>query len=193
MKTIAFITRIHPQRANMLKKCIKSVKMQTSNDYIHILYKDDKTSEGYGIASANRSLVKIKNINAKYIMILDDDDMLIDPRFVSVFRKNIDEKNPEIIFFKGSLSDGRGIYPKPQIWGKAPKFTLIASFCFAVRLDIWMSNIHEFGKSASGNAGGDFSFISRCYKKTKNHLWLDRVIAKTQGGAGRGKGEREHV
>jgi len=193
MKTIAFITRVHPKRPNMLKKCIESVKMQTNDDYIHILHKDDKTSEGYGIALANRSLAKIKNINAKYTMVLDDDDMLIDPNFVEMFKEKVNKNNPEIVFFKGLLDDGRGIYPKPQIWDKAPKFKLIASFCFAVRCDIWMDNIYEFGKPANGRVGGDFSFISSCYKRTKTHVWFNRLVAKTQRGASGGKGEHEHA
>ncbi|MHA1395741.1 MAG: hypothetical protein ACTSRZ_19750 [Promethearchaeota archaeon] len=176
----------------MLKKCIESVKKQTSDDYIHILHKDDKTLKGYGVASANRSLAKIKNIDAKYVMILDDDDMLIDPKFVEIFRKKVNERKPEIVFFKGIIN-GVGIFPRPEIWKAAPKFAMIASFCLAVRHDIWMDNIHEFGKPVLGRRlGGDFSFISSCYKKTKKHYWLDRIVAKTQKKPGHGRGECEH-
>ncbi|MHA1225227.1 MAG: hypothetical protein ACTSPV_00625 [Candidatus Hodarchaeales archaeon] len=192
MKTIAFITRVHPKRPNMLKKCIESIKMQTSNDYIHILHRDDKTSEGYGVASANRSLTKIKDIDAEYAMILDDDDILIDSEFVETFRKKINRKKPEIIFFKGIIN-GVGVFPRPEVWKAAPKFAMIASFCLAVRRDVWMANIYEFGRPTLAGLGGDFSFISSCYKNTKNHFWWDRVVARTQKGPGRGKGERDHA
>ncbi|GAH84870.1 unnamed protein product, partial [marine sediment metagenome] len=87
MKSIAFVTRVHPRRPNMLKICIKSVKAQTSDDYIHILHRDDNTKEGYGVPNANRSLIKVNPINARYVMILDDDNMLIDPNFVEIFAK----------------------------------------------------------------------------------------------------------
>lgn len=87
MKTIAFITRVHPKRQNMLKQCIESIKVQTSDDYIHILHRHDRTKNGYGLFSANHSLAKIATIDARYIMVLDDDDILIDPDFVEVFAK----------------------------------------------------------------------------------------------------------
>jgi len=109
MKTIAFITRVHPKRPGMLEVCIDSVKAQTSDDYIHILHKDDKTKNGYGMFLANQSLAKVSSINARYVMALDDDDMLIDPNFVKTFKEIVNKDNPEIVFFKGNIID-RGIY-----------------------------------------------------------------------------------
>jgi len=172
----------------MLNLCIKSVKAQICNDYTHILSRDDKSTKGYGTHQANKSFAKIKNINAKYVMVLDDDDMLIDDCFVHFFSKLIKNKNPEIVFFKG-LVDGRGFYPRPETRKKAPVYGSIASFCFAVRLDVWKKNIHAFGDR---RFGGDYCFIAACYKGTTEHLWIDRLVAKTQRGPGRGKGEENH-
>lgn len=188
MKSIAFVTRVHPERPGMLKVCIKSVRTQTSDDYVHILHQHDKTKKGYGKFEANKSFKQIKSIPAHYVMVLDDDDMLIDPKFVEIFRENTNGNNPEIVFFKGVIG-GRPVYPRPEIWGKAPVFGKIASFCFAVRLDVWKKYIHEFGKRPSG---GDYRFIFVCYKNTTKHLWLDRIVARTQKKPGGGKGEDEH-
>lgn len=188
MKTIAFITRIHPKRPGMLKICVDSVKRQTDDDYIHILHRHDKTKNGYGKLQANQSFAKISLINARYVMVLDDDDMLIDSDFVRVFRKAINNSNPEIVFFKGRIAGSR-IYPLPQTWGKPPILGAIASFCFAVRLDVWKTHIHKFGTQYSG---GDFRFISGCYRNTTKHLWLDRIVAITQKKPGCGKGEDEY-
>jgi len=188
MKTIAFITRVHPGRPGMLKVCIESIKKQTSDDYIHILHKDDNTENGYGVPMANQSLMKIKPIDARYVMILDDDDMLIDSKFVEIFAKTINRNNPEVVFFKGIIKT-LGTFPGPKVWRKAPRCALIASFCLAVRHDVWMKHIHMFKQKIAG----DFSFISHCYNNTKNHVWLDRVVAQTQMKPGRGKGEHEHA
>ncbi len=49
---------------------------------------------------ANKSFAKISPINARYVMTIDDDDMLIDPNFVIIFREIIDKSNPEIVFLK---------------------------------------------------------------------------------------------
>ena len=187
MKTIAFITRVHPKRPGMLKICIDSVKAQTDDDYVHILYRDDKTEFGYGRPQADQSLIRVSSINARYVMILDDDDMLIDPNFVKAFREILNKSNLEIVFFKGCVKR-KGIFPEIQFWKKAPIRRHIASFCFAVRLDIWKKHIHEFGRKQAG----DWKFISICHENTRNHFWLDRVIAKTQKRPGDGLGEREH-
>lgn len=187
MKAIAFVTRVHPKRSGMLKICIDSIKEQASNDYIHILHEDDKTEDGYGIFLANQSIAKISPINARYVMVLDDDDVLVDPNFVKIFRKIVNKNNPEIVFFKGRVI-GQGIYPKKRFWDEAPRRRFIAGFCFAVRLDIWKKHIHKWGKRTCG----DYFFISACYKNTKNHIWLDRIVAETQKLAGHGAGEHEH-
>jgi len=187
MKTIAFITRVHPKRPGMLKICIESVKAQTDDDYVHILHKDDKTENGYGSCLADQSLAKVSSINARYVMILDDDDKLIEPNFVKVFKKIVDRNNLEIVFFKGYIVAG-GTIPKGTYWKQAPCRRRIASFCFAVRLDIWKKYIHEFGVKRNG----DWKFISACYENTENHFWLNRVIAKTQKRPGEGLGEDKH-
>ncbi len=190
MKTIAFVTRVHPRRPNMLKKCMESVKAQTSDDYIHVLFRDDKSKEGYGVYNADKSLMKIKNIDARYAMVLDDDDMLVYPDFVKEFKSIVGKSNVDIVFFKGMI-DG-GIFPPPDVWGKAPAHCKIGSFNFAVRLDIWMKYIHTWNP-ISGKGCADYWFIAHCYDKTERYFWLDRVVARTQKRPGHGKGEHEHV
>jgi len=187
MKTIAFITRVHPQRSVMLKICINSIKSQTDDDYIHIINRDDKTKNGYGVFNANKSFAKIKNINARYVMAIDDDDMIVDRDFVKIFKEAIENKNPEIVFFKNKI--GGSIYPWEGSWKKPPVLARIGGSCFAVRLDIWNKYIHLFGKPSCG----DFNFISACYKNTENHVWLDHIVAKTQKKAGYGLGEDKHA
>lgn len=190
MKTIAFITRVHPKRPEMLKVCRKSVKAQTDNDYIHIIHRHDKTEDGYGGVAANRSLKYVRPIYARYVMVLDDDDMLVEPDFVKIFKGIVDKDNPEIVFFKGIVL-GNKTFPTEQTWRKFPSRGSIASFCFAVRRDIWKKYISYFG--GRGRRGGDFYFLSYCYRGTKDHIWLDHIVAQTQKKAGKAKGEHEHA
>ena len=160
----------------MLMVCTNSIKRQTSDDYIHIIFRDDKTKDGYGMLLANQSLARVSPIDTQYIMVIDDDDMIIDPIFVKVFKDVVGEKNPEIVFFKGIVF-GREI-PPSDLWKKRPVCDQISGSCFAVRLDIWEKYVHKYGKEKRG----DYSFISECYKNTKNHFWLDRIVFKTQRG-----------
>lgn len=186
MKTIAFITRVHPQRPEMLKACIDSVKMQTDNNYVHVIYRDDTTKDGYGILLANQSLVGAPAMDARYVMILDDDNMLIDRKFVGIFKEIVNGNNPELVFYKVVIGDR--VYPPPDFWKKPPVPRQIDSHCFAIRLDIWRKYIHIFGEGVCG----DYSFISKCYKNTSNHFWLDREVSSTQREVGRGKGKGEN-
>jgi len=176
MKTIAFITRVHPKRSEMLKICVDSIKAQTSDDYIHILHRDDKTKNGYGILLANQSFAKISSIDAHYVMAIDDDDMIIDRDFVKIFKEIVDDNNPEIVFFK--MIVGNRIFPLQVCWKRPPACNRIGGSCLAVRLDVWKKYIHKFGRKKPG----DFHFISACYRNTKNHFWLDRIVSKTQKG-----------
>lgn len=186
MKTIAFITRVHPKRPIMLKECMRSIKTQTSDDYIHILSRDDKSTEGYGIDNADKSLMKIKGIHARYVMVLDDDDMLVYPGFVKEFNSIVDKNDIDIVFFKGEI--GGLVVPPPDVWEQAPVHCKIGSFNFAVRLDIWMRYIHTWNPIGFS----DYGFISHCYDKTEKHFWFDRVVARTQKSAGMGAGEHGH-
>lgn len=174
MKSIAFITRVKPRRHRMLAICKNSIRKQTSDDYIHIVFQDDKTKYGYGMLRANQSLAKISPIDARYVMVIDDDDMIIDSDFVKVFKGIIDENNPEIVFFKGIVF-GRKIFSK-RFWGRRPVRDQISGSCFAIRLDVWEKYVPEYGHKR----GGDYFFIFECYKNTKNHSWLDRIVFKTQ-------------
>ncbi|MCK4827423.1 hypothetical protein KA005_67460 [bacterium] len=187
MKTIAFITRVKPRRFRMLITCTNSIKKQTSNDYVHIIFRDDKTKTGYGMLLANQSLAKVSPIDAQHVMVIDDDDMIIDSNFVKIFKKVIDNNNPEIVFFKGIVF-GREI-PPVSLWEKRPTCNQISGSCFTVRIDVWEKYVHKYAKKRCG----DYSFISECYKNTKNHFWLDRVIVRTQKGLGKGRGEHEHA
>jgi glycosyltransferase involved in cell wall biosynthesis len=189
METLAIVTRVHPERPNMLRRCVESVNAQEGDGYIHILHRHDKSGRGYGKWNANKSLAAISDIPAKYVMVLDDDDMLIKQDFVREFSGIVDGKNPEIVFFKGNVHK-LGVLPRPAFWKRPPVYGQIASFCLAVRHDVWMKHIKEFGRR---ELGGDFCFISACYRNTKDHLWWDVVVAATQKGPGRAKGERDHA
>lgn len=173
MKTIAFITRIKPRRFRMLPVCTNSIKKQMSDDYIHIISRDDKTKYGYGMLLANQSLAKVFP-DARYVMVIDDDDMIIDSDFVKIFKEIVDDNNPEIVFFKGIVF-GREI-PPLDFWEKPPACNQISGSCFAVRIDIWKKYVHKYGKEKCG----DYSFISECHKNTSNHFWLNRIVFKTQ-------------
>lgn len=187
MKTICFVTRCHPNRPSMRRMCIDSVKSQSCDDYEHFLLWDDKTKEGYGISKANKALQKASPLNGKYIMVLDDDDILIHDEFVLDFKKFVSKDKPDIVMFKSRVSL-LGILPPDELWQKQPKRGKIGSFCFAVRKELWKNYI-KFWVSSGGYAKmGDYTFINKCYNNATTVYWMDKTIACTQR-ISRGKGE----
>ncbi|MBE3040253.1 MAG: hypothetical protein IMZ62_15765, partial [Chloroflexi bacterium] len=91
-KTICFLTRCHPQRPNMQKVCFDSVKSQTCDDYQHFLIEGAMrgAEPGYSYKTSGfapeHGLTKPWPIDARYVMVLDDDNMLVDADFVKDFK-----------------------------------------------------------------------------------------------------------
>ena len=187
MKTLCIITRCHPARPGMTEKCIASVKNQSCDDYQHLLLQHDKTEKGYGVEEANKSLHGVEGINGHYVMVLDDDDMLIDGRVVRDI-VNAVKDNPDVVMFKGVI-DKHGILPPIGLWEQPPVRGKIGSFCFAVSKQYWDAYCRYWASSEGYPAMGDYTFINACYKNAKKVVWLDRVMAITQNGANRGKSE----
>jgi len=178
-KTIAFMTRCHPLRKEKLEICKASIARQTCNDYEHVLI-PDPTEEGCGRLRANQLFSTFEGnpkINSRYLMVLDDDDMLICDEFVETLKAITDKQSYDVVIFKGYV--GR-VLPLPERWKKSIKVGGIASFCMAVKKDIWYKHIDKFGTKARC---GDFEFMEAVYEDAKSIYWLDMKVARIQRGA----------
>ena len=160
----------------MQKVCIASVATQTSKDFEHLLIKEDQGEKGYGIVKANAALAHVWPIHAEYVMVLDDDNMLVDMDFVRVFRDMVKrEGRPEIVFFRGYIKS-LGFFPPENAWGKAPGLGYIDYFCFALRWDFWEKHI----RLIPDEVNHDFMLIDECYRDARHVYWLDRFVARSQ-------------
>jgi len=187
-KTICFLTRCHPQRPNMQKVCFDSVKNQTCDDYQHFLIQgpmreSDGQSRGDGKFAVEHGLTKPWPIDAHYVMVLDDDNMLVDMDFVKDLKELAQTENPDIVFFKAEIK-GWGIYPS---WAMPPVPGQVDWFCFAVKRELWVKYIAEVNVRAVGS--NDFSLIDKCYHNTKAVIWFNRLVATTQRAPGRSRPE----
>jgi len=190
-KTICFLTRCHPARPNMQRVCFDSVKNQTCDDYQHFLiqgamreadaystYKNSGFAEEHG-------LTKPWPIEGRYVMVLDDDNVLIDADFVKDFKELVERENPDIVFFKGEIK-GWGIYPS---WARHPVAGEIDWFCYAVKREFWQRYIAEV--NVRPTASNDWLLIDKCYRNTKSVIWFNRLVASTQRVPGRQRGETQ--
>lgn len=159
----------------MLQNCIKSVKGQSCDDYVHLFIKDDK---GIGVSGANKLLEKVNIPDVQYVMVLDDDDMLTSQSFVEDFVSFVENK-PDVVIMRGIVG-GHGMLPSDKAWQKPPKRGGIGSFCFAVTKELWEQNISAWGGTDSFAIMGDFSFINKCFHEATTVYWMDKVVAATQ-------------
>ena len=180
------MTRCHPQRPNMQKVCFDSVKAQTCDDYQHFLLQGSMRMNEDGTRAWEAGLrVKRWPLDAKYVMVLDDDNVLIYPDFVKELKELAKKENPDVVIFKGNHTNA-GIIPSIN-WGKAPVHCNIDWFNYAIKLDMWNKYIQELKHERGIN--NDYMLIRNCCRNTKSVVWMDRVVVKTQRGRMYGKAE----
>jgi hypothetical protein len=190
-KAITFLTRCHPERPNMQQVCINSIKAQACDDYQHILIAGAmrEAEPGYSYKSSGfapeHGLTKPWPIEGHYVMVLDDDNMLVDPDFIKDFKTLVQQENPDIVFFKAEIK-GWGVYPA---WARPPIAGQIDWFCYAVKREFWQKYIAEV--NARPAASNDWLLIDKCYRHTRSVIWWNRLVAATQRAPGRQRGETE--
>jgi len=175
---LSIITRVHPKRTKFLAICKESVSLQTNKDFEHLfLYDDSEKGKGRGYANQMFFLKRNEiNIKGDYVMVLDDDDIMVYNDFIKDLREIVKKDDYDMIIFKGELV-GLGVVPHQHLWEKSPQRSGIGSFCIAVKKELWNKYIDEFGKH---EVSGDFLFIKKCYENSKKVYWLNRVVCKTQ-------------
>jgi hypothetical protein len=115
----------------------------------------------------------VDEVNGDYVLMLSDDDMLCNDKFVSnllAFTK--ENEKPEVIIIK-AIKEGRIL---PSIWNAKPQLGHIDLSCFVVRSDIWKANADKWGKRYEG----DFDFINSLWEQGYQFNWMDVVAVKAQ-------------
>ena len=172
MTFLSIVTRCY-KRPDMLVRNTESLAQQTEQDFEQLFITDDK---GLGVAVANRALVTA-NPAGDYVMILDDDDMLINDRAIELLKEAIVKFGtlPELVIFKADHA-GLGILPSRLTWGKRPVQGRIGSCDFITRRDVWEKHITAFGVDECG----DYAFLRSIWTENPNVVWLDEILAGVQ-------------
>lgn len=164
-----------PERAAMLAVNRRSVAEQTCQDFEQILVLD---REGRGKRAAAAALNNLaERITGEYVYILDDDDMLIRPRFVEELRQIIEVHAPDVVIARcdhGPL----GVKPSDAYWQQPPAVGQIGTPSFVVQRDLYLQFAHSFAEPEQ--RVGDGLFISRVYDSGVLVYWFNEVVAKTQ-------------
>ncbi len=176
---LTIITRHHVGRPLFLQSCRESLLKQTDQNFEHIILVDDV---GRGMLYANKIFNTMKSktqIYGQYVLILDDDDIIIYPDFVKDLKKVISRVpvNPDIVYFKGIIYPYEKSLPDKG-WGDKPIHRDIGSFCFVTKPYLYYKHIHNWGTQ---EFSGDFLYLKRVHADpgAVNIKWWDKVICQT--------------
>jgi hypothetical protein len=165
----------------LLEICRQSVRVQCDEDWEQVVIEDQV---GIGVAGMYREVRRhVDQVHGDYVYMLQDDDMLVDPRFVAQLRKFVEAtKWPEVVIVK-IRAQTREL---PLIWREAPRLGRIDLGNFVVRADVWKAHAADFGQRYEG----DFDFIMNLWDCGYRFEWWPRVVAK-KVCVGRGRAEVE--
>lgn len=182
---LSIITRIC-RRPIGLYANLASIESLIDKDLEQIFINDPV---GLGMLSANTSFSNPETrrlIDGRYVYLLDDDDFIINPNFITDLKTIANTFNPDVIFFRMTIKNGMNDddYPTKQCWGNKPMIAHIGGSCFVVKKEVWLKYIHNFAHARCG----DFQFINSVWESGVTNYWMDILCAET-GRVSRGRPE----
>lgn len=149
-----------------------SLQAQTCDDFAQVVLNDDV---GRGMAWAQAQLASYEP-HARYVWILDDDDVCIRDTLVEELQTIAAEHDPDVIMLRmdhGPL----GVLPDDAHWRKAPAFGFVGVSAFVVRRQLWTSCAFAW---RTANYNSDFAFATALFSKDPSVYWHDVVASKVQ-------------
>lgn len=169
MAFLDVLTRHLPRRKLMLRANDACLKAQSNPDYKQWILTDD---QGRGWQYAAMMLVDVApKLRGEYVLILDDDDLLINADGICLM-KEAAMTRPAAVIFRGWHGD-LGILPGPNGWMRRPFLGGIGSFDFIIRRDVFQDVVLD---SATGGYTNDFAIIDGVFAREHSVVWLDALM-----------------
>lgn len=177
---LSIVTRCSPSgRERFLEHNIRTVAAQSDQRLEHIFIR----SAGQSVVEANQSFHRVFSlIHGQYVFILDDDDYLFDPDFVSQARQLAQAEACDVIMVKerrlpmGEHLPKGDILPSAAHWLKPPILGQVSASNYIVKRDLWLEHIEVFGQHGYG---GDYYFIKKLFDLGCAICWLDIIAVET--------------
>jgi hypothetical protein len=173
VKFLEVVTRTY-KRPTLLAENQASVTA-LGDDVRHTILRDEV---GIGCAAANAQLALFAPL-AKYVWVLDDDDMCTHPGLVADL-KYLDWLHgaPAAVIVRMDHGADMGVLPKDHDWQQAPKEAGIGCSGIITRRDVWMRHRHAW---ATGRYAADYDFINSVYSTWPNSIvWHDVIASRCQ-------------
>lgn len=179
MALITFYTPHLTSRPRNLAACRASLDKQTDQDFEQVVIED---AVGIGIPRVLEAIrYNLDKINGQYVYVLQDDDRIVNPHFISDFRLLAQKYDaPPVVIGKSRKYK----LHLPLNWRGAPGLSQIDLGNYIVRADVFKANAHRFGVRYQG----DYDFIRALWDLGYEFSWWDYMIAESdQFGQGRGE------
>jgi len=171
MPFLEVLTRCY-QRPRMLAINRASLWAQTDPDWGQTLLVDD-VGRGINWATENLAAYAPKLIGT-YVLILDDDDMLICPTLVADLKCLAAEFDPDVIMLR--MDHGGGVVlPDDDTWGHGPVLGRIGCSAFVVRRAVWQAHA---GAMVPGQYHSDFLLIEAIWRDDPRVYWHNVVASR---------------
>lgn len=173
---LTIVTRHMCERNDMLLTNRASLGEQTDQDFEQLIITDDLRR---GVAWSYTNLQNYtRQINGLYVFLLDDDDMLAVPDFVSSLKRcAVENDYPDVIMMRMQHEPDR-VLPDDRHWKQNPELGYIGCSAYAVWRGVWMQHVRDFQPVYHG----DYTFIDTVYHSGVSVVWLDRIMTRTQNG-----------
>lgn len=170
------------QRPKMLSENIQSVLDQSCHDLEHLFLVDHTRR---GIQAADRALNDQKgHVSGRYVYVLDDDCILLDPDFVQLVKEAVEDVPhgiPRLIMVKSRRPPGppsnETIFPTKSVWAGRPVHGTTNALCYVTEASLWKRHIRQFGTHAWG---GDWWTLQAILRTDPVVIWLDRIVAESR-------------
>lgn len=192
---LTVITLLHPRRPRMQERNAESVaRLEPALTRFGVLSKVQHIRHPMTVEedmlAAHRALATVDwKIRGEYVLVLDDDDMLVDDGLALDLWLVGRDWWPPMLWYLGWVGSSdrppeTALYPRPKAWNDLVVAKgEIASFNMVARRDLWMEKREGWGEQP-----GDYHFALACSGSQVERR--ARLIARTQSMAGRGRPER---
>ena len=180
---LSVVTRHMQNRPLMFARCLASLNAQTRRDFEHIVITDPDPN-GSGWAWVNGTWDAHQDeIHGRYILQLDDDDVLAHSGVIDKLYDEALWDDAEIVVFRTDHAE-LGILPD-QGWGIGFVPCHMGGEDFIVRHDLWERNLSAW---RNDTYEGDIGFMAAIFKDNPVTVWHDEVLVRCQR-VSRGRGE----
>jgi GT2 family glycosyltransferase len=146
-----------------------SLCMQSCQDFEQLLMID---GQGGGWKHAAEMLADLaQDAAGDYVLILDDDDILLNADGVRLM-KEAAQSQPAAVIFKGWHAD-LGILPNDNTWMRRPRLAQIGSFDFITRREVFCELVDT---AVTNGYNNDFGIIDGVFERCLPVTWLNVLM-----------------